>query len=153
MDKRYWVLVMGHFGRSRRIDQPLAKGVLKSGERRVEVSPEGQASATDFVPVRRSRDCSLLEARPRTGRTHQIRVHAASAGHPVAGDPRYGDADFNRRLEGAGLRRMFLHAHALRIRDSAGGRSLELKAPLEPALQRVLDVLGLSMPARFVAHA
>ena len=153
VDKRYWVLVMGRFDRARRVDRPLAKGILRSGERMVKVSQGGQASTTDFLPVAWSHDCSLLEARPRTGRTHQIRVHAADAGHPVAGDSRYGDRDFNRRLERAGLQRMFLHAHALRFRESAGGRRLALEAPLGPELQRVLEVLGLHMPARLAPHA
>ena len=153
VDKRYWVLVMGRFDRARRVDRPLAKGILRSGERMVEVSQAGQASTTDFRPVAWGRDCSLLEARPRTGRTHQIRVHAADTGHPVAGDSRYGDGDFNRHLERAGLRRMFLHAHALRFRESAGVRRLALEAPLGPELQRVLEVLGLHIPVRFAPHA
>lgn len=153
VDKRYWVLVKGRFDRARRVDRPLAKGILRSGERMVEVSQGGQASTTDFLPIAWGHDCSLLEARPRTGRTHQIRVHAADAGHPVAGDSRYGDRDFNRRVESAGLRRMFLHAHALRVRESAGGGHLALEAPLGPELKRVLDVLGLHTPARLTPHA
>lgn len=152
VDKRYWVLVMGRFDRVRRVDRPLAKGILRSGERMVEVSQGGQASTTEFLPVAWSRDCSLLEVRPRTGRTHQIRVHAADTGHPVAGDSRYGDRDFNRRLERAGLQRMFLHAHALRFRESTGGRRLALEAPLGPELQHVLEVLGLHMPAWLAPH-
>lgn len=153
VDKRYWVLVMGRFDRARRVDRPLAKGILRSGERMVKVSQAGQASTTDFLPVAQGRDCSLLEARPRTGRTHQIRVHAADTGHPVAGDSRYGDRDFNRRLERVGLRRMFLHAHALRVRESAGVRRLALEAPLGPELQRVLEALGLHIPVRLAPHA
>ena len=153
VDKRYWVLVMGRFDRTRRVDRPLAKGILRSGERMVKVAQGGQASTTDFLPVAWSGDCSLLEARPRTGRTHQIRVHAADTGHPVAGDSRYGDRDFNRRLESAGLQRMFLHAHALRVRKSAGGPHLDLEAPLGPELQRVLEVLGLRMPTRLAPRA
>ena len=153
VDKRYWVLVMGRFDRTRRVDLPLVKGISRSGERMVEVSEAGQASTTDFRPVAWTRDCSLLEARPRTGRTHQIRVHAADAGHPVAGDPRYGDRDFNRRLQGAGLQRMFLHAHALRIRESVSGRRLVLEAPLGAELGRVLEVLGLESPAPLATHA
>ena len=153
VDKRYWVLVRGRFGRARRVDAPLAKGVTRSGERMVEVSQEGQASITDFIPIACKSGCSLLEARPRTGRTHQIRVHAIDAGHPIGGDPRYGDRDFNRRLEGAGLHRMFLHAHALRFRENVAGRRLALEAPLGPELRHVLDALGLQAPTRAASHA
>ena len=146
MDKRYLVLVKGRFDRARRIDSPLAKGVLRSGERFVSVSPQGQASRTDFVPLTWSSRSSFLEARPRTGRTHQIRVHAADAGHPVGGDPRYGDQEYNRRLERCGLRRMFLHAHSLRIREPTSGRHLSFEAPLPDELRKVLDALGLGAP-------
>ena len=153
VDKRYWVLVKGRFDRARIVDRPLAKGVSRSGERVVEVSPEGRASMTDFLPVAWGAHCSLLEARPRTGRTHQIRVHAAAAGHPVGGDPRYGDRDFNRDLRSAGLQRMFLHAHALRFRGRVAGRRLVFEAPLGAELRRVLDLLGLEAPALRPAHA
>ena len=153
VDKHYWALVRGRFDRARRVEQPLAKGVLRSGERVVKVSPDGQASRTDFVPVAWNTYCSLVEARPRTGRTHQIRVHAAAAGHPVGGDPRYGDRDFNRDLQSAGLHRMFLHAHVLRFRESIAGRRLCLEAPMGSELQSVLDVLGLEAPAARSSHA
>ena len=143
VEKRYLVLVKGRFDRARRIDSPLAKGVLRSGERFVSVSAQGQASRTDFVPLAWNSRSSFLEARPRTGRTHQIRVHAADAGHPVGGDPRYGDREYNRRLERCGLRRMFLHAHSLRIREAPSGPHLSFEAPLPGELRRVLDALGL----------
>ena len=152
VEKRYRVLVKGRFDRVRRIDRPLVKGVLRSGERVVEVSQDGQPSRTDFLPIAWTPRCSLLEARPRSGRTHQIRVHAADAGHPVGGDPRYGDRDFNRELERAGLRRMFLHAHALRVPERSTGRPLTLAAPLPFELRRVLDALGLEAPVRPPFH-
>ena len=152
VDKRYWALVRGQVDRVRRVDLPLAKGVPRSGERMVEVSPKGQASATELVPIAWRSGCSLLEARPRTGRTHQIRVHAAAAGHPIGGDPRYGDRDFNRHLEGVGPRRMFLHAHALCFRTSVAGRRLSFEAPLDPEFRQVLDALGLRAGASHAAH-
>ena len=144
VDKRYRVLVKGRFDCLRRVDSPLSRGVLRSGERVVRVSQDGQASRTDFVPLTWSSHSSFLEARPRTGRTHQIRVHAADAGHPVGGDPRYGDREFNRHLERSGLHRMFLHAHSLRIHEPVGGRRLSLEAPLPGELRSVLDALGLN---------
>ena len=143
VDKRYWLLVKGRFHRVRSIDDALLKGVSRSGERVVRASKEGQPARTDFYPVAWNPRCSLLEARPRTGRTHQIRVHAATAGHPVGGDQRYGDRDFNRQLQGAGLRRMFLHAHSLCLTDRAAGRHFRLEAPLPSDLDRILGVLDL----------
>ena len=74
-----------------------------------------------------------------TGRTHQIRVHAAELGHPLAGDGKYGDADFNRALAKFGLRRLFLHAHSLML--SLGGRELAFSAPLPEPLGRLLEQL------------
>ena len=143
VDKRYRLLVKGCFRRVRSIDDALLKGVSRSGERVVRASKAGQPARTDFFPIAWNPHCSLLEARPRTGRTHQIRVHAANAGHPVGGDQRYGDRDFNRQLHGAGLRRMFLHAHFLGLTDRTAGRPLRLEAPLPSELDRILGVLEL----------
>ena len=143
VDKRYWLLVKGRFHRPRSINQSLRKGVSISGERIVRASKEGQTARTDFFPIVWNTRCSLLEARPRTGRTHQIRVHAATAGHPVGGDPRYGDHEFNRQLHHAGLRRMFLHAHSLCLSGRIAGRRLHLEAPLPAELGRILGALDL----------
>ncbi|NIU77913.1 MAG: hypothetical protein GWN71_31475, partial [Gammaproteobacteria bacterium] len=72
----------------------------------------------------------MLEAVPFTGRTHQIRVHAAAAGHPVAGDAKYGDRAFNRSMRDRGLRRLFLHAASLDLEHPADGQRLVVEAPL-----------------------
>jgi 23S rRNA pseudouridine955/2504/2580 synthase len=95
---------------------------------------------------------TLLAVTIRTGRTHQIRVHLAGAGHPIAGDDKYGDFELNRRLarEGVGppgrppvrLARMFLHARQLRVTHPATAQVLELQAPLPEALARVVDALA-----------
>lgn len=147
VEKRYWVLVKGRVERPRRVDTPLVKGLLRSGERVVKASEDGSPSRTDFLPLAWGPRCSLIEARPRTGRTHQIRVHAAASGHPVGGDPRYGDREFNRDLQRIGLRRMFLHAHALRIREQNEGRRLDLATPLPCELRHALVALGIGVPA------
>ena len=77
-----------------------------------------------------------------TGRTHQIRVHAAHIGHPVAGDDKYGDPEANKRLrDKAGLRRLFLHAASLEFTLDAGRTPYLLNAPLPPDLTAVLDSL------------
>ena len=107
----------------------------------VEVLDDGKPALTRFQPVSLHAPASLLEAWIATGRTHQIRVHAAHAGYPLAGDDKYGDAAFNRRMvEDYGLRRLFLHAHSLSL--PLGGRDIAVSAPLSAELKTVLDLIG-----------
>jgi 23S rRNA pseudouridine955/2504/2580 synthase len=82
-----------------------------------------------------------------TGRTHQIRVHAAHVGHPVAGDNKYGDKDFNAGMREAGLTRMFLHSHRISF-DWPNGGDFSASAPLPADLAAVLDALAESTSAR-----
>ena len=84
---------------------------------------------------------SLMEAVLKTGRTHQIRVHAAHAGHPLAGDAKYGDVEFNRELRKPGLKRLFLHAHFVAFRDEERQREIEVSAPLAPDLRKLIQQL------------
>jgi 23S rRNA pseudouridine955/2504/2580 synthase len=114
VDKRYLALVQGHWRESvKEIDAPLVTRRV-GGEARVKVDPTGKEARSSFrVLDRFAKTASLLEVSIDTGRTHQIRAHAVHAGHPVAGDERYGDKDFNHHLESFGLRRMFLHAHTI----------------------------------------
>jgi 23S rRNA pseudouridine955/2504/2580 synthase len=81
---------------------------------------------------------SLLQCQPKTGRTHQIRVHALHAGHPIAGDERYGDAESNKESKKLGLKRLFLHAQSIAFPDDSGNE-LHFTAPLADDLQRFLD--------------
>ncbi len=113
--KRYIALVRGRWPATvKRVHAPLQKNNLRSGERMVEVSAEGKESLTEFSVLQRFGDiATLVEARPITGRTHQIRVHARHAGHPIAGDPKYGDDDFSQRIRELGGKRLFLHAASL----------------------------------------
>lgn len=142
MEKRYVALLQGAWrGEERQVTAPLRKNVLQSGERVVRVAAEGKPSQTVFRPLRRWAGASLVEAMPLTGRTHQIRVHAAYLKQPIAGDEKYGDAGFNRAMQEKGLRRLFLHAASLRFSTAAGQR-IEVTAPLDPALQQVLQGLG-----------
>ena len=144
VDKRYRVLVQGEWrGGGRRIDLPLQRNVLRSGERVVRVHSAGQGSQTAFTPLKTSTRASLLEARPLTGRTHQIRVHAASLDMPVAGDDRYGNREFNQYLRSVGLKRLFLHASRLRFSHPLSGVALEINSPLPEELARVTENLGL----------
>lgn len=131
--KRYLALVRGSWAEKfRRVDAPLIKNHLQSGERIVRVDSTGKAAVTEFRVIARHPEASLVEAHPLTGRTHQIRVHAAHCGHPLAGDDKYGDADFNHRARSWGLRRLFLHAHSLRFEYD--GQELIFEAPLDPDL-------------------
>src|SRR5690606_18622434 len=113
--KCYLALVRGRWPSAvKKVHAPLLKNNLRSGERMVEVNPEGKESLTEFRVIRRFGDfATLVEARPITGRTHQIRVHARHAGHPIAGDPKYGDDEFSRTIREKGGKRLFLHAVSL----------------------------------------
>ena len=140
--KFYSVLVHGRWtGGSRSVQLPLDKRVLPSGERRVGVKEGGVPSHTVFRLQRRFSEFSLLEAELKTGRTHQIRVHLAHLGFPIAGDDKYGDFALNKSLARKGLRRMFLHAHRMVVHHPATGAPLTLKAPLPAELEGFLERL------------
>lgn len=96
-------------------------------------------SLLDPRPLQGLPAMSLLEVTIKTGRTHQIRVHLSSQGHPIAGDDKYGDFDLNRRLQKQGLRRMFLHAWRLQFDHPASGERMELRAELPPELAAFLS--------------
>lgn len=138
--KFYLALVQGRWPGKRWIDAPLRKNQLSGGERIVRVSPEGKPARSCFRPVDHFTDATLVEVELDTGRTHQIRVHAQHAGHPLAGDDKYGSADFNERMKQAGLRRLFLHAHRIGL-HLPDGRDIDVSAPLDAELQAVLDNL------------
>jgi 23S rRNA pseudouridine955/2504/2580 synthase len=141
--KCYLALVKGRWrDDKRRVDLPLKKYLTKSGERRVSVDREGRESHTVFRRERAFRDCTLLSAELLTGRTHQIRVHLAHLGFPVAGDDKYGDFDLNRALAKQGLKRMFLHAFELEFKHPLSGDTMKLRSPLPEPLGRFLDSLS-----------
>ena len=145
IDKRYLALLKGQWrGGSRQVTAPLLKNVLRSGERMVRVDPAGKAASSVFHPLAVSNTASLVEVKLETGRTHQVRVHAASLDQPIAGDDKYGDANFNRQLREAGLKRLFLHAQALRFQLTEGEPAIEVSAPLDEELKQVLHRLNLS---------
>jgi 23S rRNA pseudouridine955/2504/2580 synthase len=141
VQKRYLALLGGDWrGGARTVDVPLEKTV-RGGEHHMAPGEEGKEALTRFRPIERYRGATLVEAGIATGRTHQIRVHAAHIGHPLAGDTRYGDEDFNHRMRALGLKRHFLHAHSLDC-PQPGGDSLLVSAPLDAELGAVLDGLG-----------
>ena len=129
MEKIYRAVLVGRWqGGEITVDAPLLKNTLQGGERMVSVDPAGKPAQTLFTPLDYYPQASYAEIRLFTGRTHQIRVHAAHLGHPVAGDPKYGDKDFNQTLKNKGLKRMFLHAYKLSFRLD---RDYQLVAPLD----------------------
>ena len=147
--KVYAALVAGDWpARLKVIDLPLLRTTDTAGERHVRVSAQevdaARRSITLVRVVRRIRllglPFSLLDVTIKTGRTHQIRVHLAHHGHPIAGDPKYGDFALNRRLaREAGFGRMFLHARALALAHPADGRRIELESALPAECQALLD--------------
>jgi 23S rRNA pseudouridine955/2504/2580 synthase len=146
VDKHYLALVAGQWQLGRkRIDVPLATRQLRGGERVVKAQAGGKASATRFAPIQFfGKQATLMDVAIETGRTHQIRVHAAYAGHPVAGDEKYGDATFNEAMRRRGLRRMFLHAQTISFTWGDSRREFTASAPLDDELRSVLDQLEVS---------
>ena len=137
--KTYVALVKGRWSEGKQtIDAPLRKNTLKSGERIVRVDPEGKPAQSIFKPIKVYTDSSLMEVELITGRTHQIRVHAAHVGHPIAGDEKYGQRGFNLSMKERGLNRLFLHAKSLSfsLKDS---EMITVVAPLGNELQQVLN--------------
>jgi 23S rRNA pseudouridine955/2504/2580 synthase len=145
VDKRYMALVRGNWPTAQKqVRAPLLKSNLRSGERMVEVNDEGKEALTLFKVLRRFGDfATMVEARPITGRTHQIRVHALHAGHCIAGDPKYGDEDFSREIRDLGGKRLFLHAYALTVPLPDGGE-LKLEAPVDEMWAKTVERLLLA---------
>lgn len=142
VDKRYLALVRGHWPTGwKTVAAPLRKNILRSGERMVTVDQDGRDAATEFRRLELFANASLVDAKLLTGRTHQIRVHAAETGYPLAGDRKYGDREFNQTMSKLGLTRLFLHATALAYVDPNTGEHIEFSAPLADDLRAVLNRL------------
>jgi 23S rRNA pseudouridine955/2504/2580 synthase len=141
--KTYLALVIGHWPSNKKVlDKSLHKYLLPNGERRVKVvakdDPDGMRSLSLVKVAQHFNGLSLLEVTIKTGRTHQIRVHLASEGFPIAGDDKYGDFDANKEFIKKGLKRMFLHAWHLQIRHPTKPETLALVANLPAELQQFL---------------
>ena len=140
IDKHYQAILAGRWaGGEKLIDAPLIKNSLKGGERMVMVDQTGKEARSLFTPIDYFNDATHIEIKLFTGRTHQIRVHAAHAGFPVAGDPKYGDQKFNRMLKAKGFKRMYLHAHTLGFTLQ---KKYKITAPLDTEWQKLIKVLS-----------
>jgi 23S rRNA pseudouridine955/2504/2580 synthase len=141
VSKHYLCLLDGVLGEPVvEVDAPLAKA-RGPEQHEVRVHAQGKTAKTRFRLLQGFTDCSYVEAELFTGRTHQIRAHARHLGLPLAGDERYGSREGFKRWKQRGLRRVFLHAHRVRLRVPSG-LDLVVDAPLPPDLRRILDGLG-----------
>ncbi|MGC9456047.1 MAG: RluA family pseudouridine synthase [Halothiobacillaceae bacterium] len=154
--KRYWAIVGGDAagrlkpGETRCVNLPLRKNSLRGGERMVEVdTARGKPARTDFRCLATGGDAALLEATLHTGRTHQVRVHAAALGMPIVGDEKYGNELFDKPLRAAParFRGMALHAVSLAVNHPATGVRQHFSAPPPPAWEALANTLGISLPA------
>jgi len=143
MHKTYLALVAGSWQLgTKRIDAPLATDNREHGERHVRVAAAGKDSVSVFKPVQFFGSlATLMEVDIPTGRTHQIRVHASFAGHPLLGDDKYGDRARNLELKGLGLKRTFLHAQSVAFDWPGSGVPFHVSAPLPGELSGVLDAI------------
>ena len=150
-DKRYLALVPGVWKeKSLQVTLPLYKYLTPEGERRVRIAkgrdlqnPEVKPAETHFRLRQQYPGFALVEARLKTGRTHQIRVHLAALGYPIVGDDKYGDFVLNKSLaQSKKLERMFLHAASMRCKHPVTGEPLNIEAPLPVALERFLSVIN-----------
>lgn len=154
MRKIYWALVQGTWKKNKTVTIPLIKNQLSSGERIVKATTDslGQQAITQFTPLEHYRDpmtqmpMTLIQAKPITGRTHQIRVHATESGFPIAGDQKYGNAEFNQflrqgRSHDLKLSRLFLHAQQLKFKLPGSEKMIIVEAPLDTELTAVLHQL------------
>jgi 23S rRNA pseudouridine955/2504/2580 synthase len=143
MHKTYMALVAGSWQLgTKRIDAPLATDNRQHGERHVRVAAAGKSSVSVFKPLQFfGQLATLMEVDIPTGRTHQIRVHASFAGHPLLGDDKYGDHERNAELKRHGLKRTFLHAQSVAFEWPGTGVPFHVSAPLPAELTDVLDAI------------
>ncbi|MEE9575392.1 MAG: pseudouridine synthase [Gammaproteobacteria bacterium] len=131
----------------RTVDVPLSKSDTIPGDRKITVDKTGKQALTHFHLLERFSVASLSRVELMTGRTHQIRVHAAYIEHPLAGDDKYGDWEFNRAMKKSGLKRLFLHAETLSFEmpdtgKQGTGKQINLRAQLPHELDQCLNNLA-----------
>ncbi len=142
IQKSYCALVRGAWPKHlRSVDVPLLRNEAVGGERYVRPHSEGKPSLTEFTVLERYAEGTLMEAKPVTGRTHQIRVHAKHVGHALVGDEKYGDDSFNQSMRAFGFKRLFLHARSLEV-PLPSGEVIRVEAPLPADLTKALQQLA-----------
>lgn len=142
VEKTYLVLVKGRWkGNEKIVDVPLAKGLVEDGEYKVRVDLEGKNALTEFEPYKISDEVSVVKATIKTGRMHQIRVHAAHIGYPVVGDYKYGDRKFNAKIAKRLGSRLFLHSASLSFEMLATGEKISVCASLDKAWGKVFNLV------------
>jgi 23S rRNA pseudouridine955/2504/2580 synthase len=138
LKKAYLAVVKGHWPEQKReLTHALKKITLENGERRVNVDPGGQEALTRITGIETGDGYSLLSIEIVTGRTHQIRVHCQAEGHEIAGDSKYGDAEFNRCMKKRGVRRLMLHASRLELPQTDFSSETVINANLPEAFNRL----------------
>lgn len=138
--RRYAVVIWGHLAADEiSVDKPLARD--PRDRKRIAIVSNGRQAKTDFFRLARFGPGDLLRAHLHTGRTHQIRVHLASTGHPVMGDDVYGGGG-NRRIAGLAPKRHFLHAAWLQFSHPLTGAPMDIRSPLPDDLKASLRVIG-----------
>ncbi|CAM3888130.1 23S rRNA pseudouridine(955/2504/2580) synthase RluC [Vibrio aquimaris] len=136
VQKYYFALVMGQWkSNCKQVTAPLLKNEVNSI---VRVNAQGKPSETRFKIIEKFSQATLVQASPITGRTHQIRVHTQYTGHPIAWDDRYGDRRFDAYMSQVGLDRLFLHAANIKFQHPSNDQWMEVDAPMEEKLSRVL---------------
>lgn len=142
VEKHYVALLKGTLAKDEiLVDQPLRKFVTKSGERMVKIDPEGKPSKTRICVTQRFPNATLVDVELLTGRTHQIRVHSMHLNHPIAGDEKYGDSEFNKAMRVKGLKRLFLHARQLTFKHPVTGNIMQPIATLDKQLDQLINKL------------
>lgn len=143
MDKAYHALVAGRWSKTcKKVDVSLQKNQLQSGERMVFADQNGKPSETRFSVLQNFKQASLVQAKPITGRTHQIRVHCQYAGHCIANDNKYGDNEFTKFIKNLGCKRLFLHAKNISFMHPLTEQRVSFDAPYDDSLLSVLHKLS-----------
>lgn len=139
VNKTYIALVKGKWQKDCKIiDLPLLKNTLSSGERIVKVHQDGKPSKTSVKIIEQFENATLLELKPITGRTHQLRVHCKAQNAPIAGDTKYGDAEFNSLMKDLGCNRLFLHSKSIVFLEPNSGQEIIINCPIDKNLKNIL---------------
>jgi 23S rRNA pseudouridine955/2504/2580 synthase len=143
VNKTYHAVVKGQWPASvSKVEAPLYKNRPRSGERFVEISAVGKTALTNFAILENLAKATLIEAKPLTGRTHQIRVHAQSVGHPIMGDEKYSDEADRKLLRKLGICRLLLHAVQIEFEHPISKKRITIKAEYDAQLKQAMQIVS-----------